>query len=373
MTVRTSSDRDEEIAFVMGPLWETWSPHDIERRGLGGTETAAVRVSQALAQLGHEVVVYGEVRDESVAGVTYRHHSSFETADRRLAVTVSRNPEYFDRPINAKTSMFWMHDPSYQDRLTPERATHVDYFLSLNRWHFETVLKSYPFTRGKLRTIRNGVELEYFRETKQRQKRVVHTSAPTRGIDILLELWPRIQARVPDAELVYCYTDIYNTLADGDPKLAEHRNRIRELTDATEGARSLGPLSQPELAQLLLSSLVWAHPSWATPYGEPFYETSPIAAMEAQAAGCVVVASKWGGLQDVVKVGSLIDSEPLGDRWRNAFVDKIVDGLTNPETQARAQERGPEGVAELSWRSVGERVAYLVGCDALRKARPARR
>ncbi len=276
--------------------------------------------------------------------------------------------------------MFWMHDPSYQDRLTPQRSTHIDYFLALNKWHFEHMLKSYPFMRGKLRTIRNGIELDYFKKTRhdpqgdrstqrrhpsQRRKRVVYTSAPYRGIDILLELWPRIHAEVPDAELAYCHTDVYNTLADIHPRLAEHRDRIHELTEATEAARALGPLPQPELAQLLLTSLVWAHPSWVTPSGEPFYETSPIAAMEAQAAGCLVVASKWGGLQDVVKVGRLIGFEPLGERWRNAFVDEIVNGLTNSDTQIWAQTRGPEAVAGLNWHSVAERVSYLVGRDAV--------
>jgi glycosyltransferase involved in cell wall biosynthesis len=324
------------------------------------------------------VAVYGEVKQDTVDGVAFRHHSAFDPTDRRLAVIVSRHPEYFDHSINAHTSMFWMHDPSYQDRLTPERATHIDYFLALNKWHYEHMLESYPFMRGKLRTIRNGIELDYFkggdlqeghsaqrRHTSQRRKRVVYTSAPTRGIDILLELWPRIHAEVPDAELAYCHTDVYNSLADIRPKLAAHRDRVHELTEATEAAQALGPLPQPELARLLLTSLVWAHPSWATPDGEPFYETSPIAAMEAQAAGCVVVASKWGGLQEVVRVGRLVDSEPLGERWRNAFVNEIVDGLTNPDTQAWAQTRGPEAVAELSWHSVAERVADLVGRDGL--------
>jgi glycosyltransferase involved in cell wall biosynthesis len=367
-----SSDHRGEIAIVTGPLWETWSPDDIERRGLGGTETAAVRVAQALAELGCNVVVYGEVRERTVGGVAYRHHSTFEPTDRRLAVIVSRHLQYFDHPINAQTSMLWMHDPSYQDRLTAHRAAHIDYFLTLNKWHFEQILKSYPFTQGKLRTIRNGIELEYFRHSLQRRKRVVSTSAPTRGIDILLELWPRIRAQVPDAELAYCHTDVYNSLADIRPKLAEHRDLVHELTERTEGARALGALPQQEVAQLLLTSRVWAHPSWVTPLAEPFYETSPIAAMEAQAAGCVVVASKWGGLQDVVKVGRLIDAEPLGERWRNAFVDEIVDGLINPDTQAWAQTRGPEAVAELSWQSVAERLVDLVGGDALRGPAPPR-
>lgn len=363
---------DGEIAIHMGPLWETWSPHDIEHRSLGGTETAVIRVAQGLVRFGYRVTVYGEVEDCEFDGVTFTHYSRMDPAKRRLAVIAGRFPEFFDSPFNARKTMLWMQDPHYYDRLTPRRSENIDYFLALNDWHFEHFSEIYPFTREKLRLISNGIELDYFTHPRgdgakgaqaERRKRVVSTSSPTRGIDILLELWPRIRARVPDAELAYCYAETYDNLADIRPRLAEHRNHIRELTDATEGTTALGSLSQPEVAKLLLTSLVWAHPSWDTPAGQPFLETSPVASLEAQAAGCVVVASNWGGLQGTVKVGCLIDAEPPGERWRSAFVDKIVDGLINPETQAWAQMRGPKAVAGLNWHNVAERMACLIADD----------
>ncbi|HEY0391037.1 MAG TPA: methyltransferase domain-containing protein [Solirubrobacterales bacterium] len=357
----TPIERRGEIAIYAGPGWETWSPHDIESRGLGGSETAAIRLAQQLSEIGYVVTVYGEVEQCAFRDVIYRHHSVFDPMERRLAVIASRIPEVGDRHINARSRLLWMHDTDAGDRLTAARAEAFDHVLVLSRWHEEHVSGMYPFLRGRLRQTRNGIEHSYFAgETPERKKRVLYTSSPDRGLDILLELWPKIREQVPDAELAYCYSEVYDRIAEKDATVAAHRERIRELAAATEGTSALGSLPQQELARLMRTSLVWAHPSYATPHGQPFHETSCIGAMEAQAAGCVVVASDWGALSETVKVGRLVNSGPLSDRWRAGFVREIVDGLRNTETQKWAQIAGPKAAADLGWGGVARQVAGLI-------------
>ncbi|MGH2954879.1 MAG: glycosyltransferase [Thermoanaerobaculia bacterium] len=192
-----------------------------------------------------------------------------------------------------------------------------------------------------------------------RELRALYTSSPDRGLDIVLELWPSVRERVPDATLAYCYPEVYERVAEQDPTVAQHRDLIAKLADQP-GVERLGSLSQPRLAQLMLSSLVWCHPSWATPGACAFHETSCIGAMEAQAAGCWVVASDWGALSETVKVGALVDSEPPGEKWRASFVAEIVRGLTDEETQRYAQTEGPAAVADLTWDGVAKPIARLV-------------
>jgi glycosyltransferase involved in cell wall biosynthesis len=193
----------------------------------------------------------------------------------------------------------------------------------------------------------------------KRHQRLVYTSSPDRGLDILLELWPRIREGAPDATFAFSYAPVYFKIAEQDPAVAAHAKLVRELSEQ-DGVEPLGSLSQPQVARLMMTSLVWCHPSYCTPAEGPFHETSCVSAMEAQAAGCVVVASHWGALSETVKVGRLVSGPAGSARWKDALVAEIVDGLTNPETQAWAQREGPKAADGLGWDGVGVQVAALL-------------
>jgi glycosyltransferase involved in cell wall biosynthesis len=355
--------RRDDIAIFCGPGWEPWHPADIERKGLGGSETAAVRLAESLSDLGFVVTVYGELREDTCwRNVIFRHHAKFDPLDRRGALICSRIPEVADRPIAAAVRMLWLHDVDAGPRLNPKRAESFDHVLVLSSWHERHVAGRYPFLRDRLVRTRNGVHAGYFAPLPwvQRAPRVLYTSSPDRGLDVLLELWPRVREQVPDAELHHAYAAVYDRIADQDPAVGAHRDRIRELS-AQPGVTRLGSLGQRALAELMCSSRVWAHPSWMGAHAAPFHETSCIGAMEAQAAGCLVVASDWGALSETVRWGHLVNSAGPGDaRWEDAFVSHLVEGLTDPDVGKAAVLRGPEVARDLSWAGVAEQVGKLV-------------
>jgi glycosyltransferase involved in cell wall biosynthesis len=241
------------------------------------------------------------------------------------------------------------------------RADRVDRILCLSSWHRAHLAERYPFAKGKLTRIRNGITPSYFttEPAPEREKRVLYTSSPDRGLDILLELWPSVRKRVPDAELVHTHAPVYDRIADRIPSVRAHRERIRKLS-AQPGVCGLAGLAQPNLTELLRSSLVWAHPAFITGCGARMMETSCIGAMEAQAAGCCVVAAGWGALPETVKVGKLIDGDPMGRAFRETFADAIVTGLTNEDVQTKAQTGGPAVALGWGWDGVAEMVAALI-------------
>lgn len=193
-----------------------------------------------------------------------------------------------------------------------------------------------------------------------RQQRVLYTSSPDRGLDVMLErIWPAVREQAPGAVLAFAYAPVYFEVARQDPGVHAHAARIRELADQP-GVVPLESLSQPALAQMMRESLVWAHPAYCTPAASPFMETSCIGAMEAQAAGCLVVASNWGALSETVRAGRLIDGPALSGRWVAAFVREIVSGLTDERVQAWAQREGPREAATLGWAPVAEQVDGLI-------------
>lgn len=359
----TPKRRLDDIAIYCGPGWEPWHPSDIETRGLGGSETAAVRLAECLSELGFVVTVYGELRESSVwRDVLFRRHEAFDPLDRRGALICSRIPEVGDRPIAAATRLLWTHDIDFGPRMNPRRAEAFDHVLVLSEWHRRHVAGRYPFLADKLLRTRNGIERSYFHPLpwEQRAPRVLYTSSPDRGLDVLLGLWPRVLEQVPDAELHHAYSAVYDRVADQDPAIAEHRDRIRVLAKQP-GVQSLGSLGQRDLARLMCSSRVWAHPSWMGLHDSAFHETSCIGAMEAQAAGCLVVASDWGALSETVQWGRLVNSGGPGDtRWEDAFVAHIVEGLTSTAVGRKAVQRGPRVAEGLGWSGVAEQIGRLV-------------
>lgn len=351
-----------DIGIYCGPGWAPWTPQDIELKGLGGSETAAVRLAQHLSKLGYVVTVYGEIKDQQCFGdVIFRHWTAFDPTDRREALISSRLPEVFDRPVNARVRLLWFHDTDAADRLTPKRAEPIDHVLCLSDWHKRHLAGLYPFIEPKLRQTRNGIEPRYFEvgEVQRNPHRAVYTSSPDRGLDVLLELWPRVREQVPDAELKHSYVDVYDAIAEQDPAIGAYRQRVRELANQP-GVESIGHLSQPEVARLMRSAGVWCHPSWSTPTNSPFFETSCIGAMEAQAAGCLAVVSSVGALRETVLLGRRVEADQLSDRWKDVFVRMIVEGMTNRAVQDHVQAAAPELRSKWGWDGVARQVAGLI-------------
>jgi glycosyltransferase involved in cell wall biosynthesis len=284
-----------DVAIFCGGGIKKWSPLDMENDGgLGGSETAAVRLASALTKKGYVVTVYGEVDSGAVGQVVYRHHSAFDPMDYRKATIVSRTPQLLDRRFASEKVLLWLHDADYGDELTPGRLGKADSVMLLSDW------QKGHLNLPNVRLTANGIEPAYFPSLPawgERPNRVIFSSSPDRGLDLLLLAWPRVREKIPDAELVYCYSSVYDEMAKDRPDLAEFRAHLDELADQP-GVVNLGSLSHPNLASAMATCRVWAHPSWWSPGRRPFYETYCIGAVEAQAAGCVPVMAPWGALNE---------------------------------------------------------------------------
>ena len=362
---RGASLRGRRIAVYVARDPMAWLPDDADGNGLpGGAELGAVEVASGLAALGASVVVYGNVRRAATrAGVRYLERGAFDPRDRVDALLASRAPELFEERPSASTTLLWVHDPDAGPALTPARARNVDRLLALSGWHERNLRLRHPFAAERVVRIRNGVDATRFAARPPRTPRVVCAIQPERGLDVVLELWPEIRARVPHAELACCHAPVYDFIAS-NPSVQQHRGRIADLL-RQPGVRMLGPLSPPALADLFVRSRVWVHPSWATPAGRRFEEVSCIGAMESQAAGLWTVASAWAALPDTVRVGALVDPEGApGAPWRDALVEEVVRGLTDRATQRLAERKGPIAVSQMGWGGVSAALARLIERDA---------
>jgi glycosyltransferase involved in cell wall biosynthesis len=262
-----------------------------------------------------------------------------------------------------------MHDTDCGDQLTEARAAHIDAVMVLSRWHEAHVHSLYPFLGGRVRLTTNAINPAYFTERDStpvgggtcaeaavsasecaQSHTVLFSSSPDRGLDFLLRLWPKVRKQVPDAELHYCYSSVYDAVAEKSPPIAAFRDELRALSNQP-GVVNLGSFSQPDLAEKMREAHVWVAPSWSTPSNARFCETFCIGAVEAAAAGCVMVASDWGALPErVAQAGPrqlrLLSSPNFGPPDEGRWVKAIVAAL-------RQQRPRPSKAAlELTWACV---------------------
>ena len=164
-----------------------------------------------------------------------------------------------------------------------------------------------------------------------------------KGLPVLLRAAPEL---VAEAQLV-----LLAGLADTPEQLAE----VTELVDGLRASRS-GVLWIPEMLakheviQLLSHATVFACPS--------VYEPLGIVNLEAMACGTAVVASRTGGIPEVVADGETGLLVPPGEPAPLAAALNAL--LTDPGRAAQLGQTGRKrAVSEFSWAAIAARTAAL--------------
>ncbi|WP_043670916.1 glycogen synthase [Streptomyces xylophagus] len=176
-----------------------------------------------------------------------------------------------------------------------------------------------------------------------RQKGVPHLLRAVRDID-------------PAAQVVLCAG------APDTPEIdQEFRDLFAELSRVRAGVHWIPQmLPRPEVIQLLTHATVFACPS--------VYEPLGIVNLEAMACGTAVVASRVGGIPEVVahgETGLLVSTEEDFEENLALALDSV---LADPETAKRMGEAGRKrAVVEFGWDAVALRTARLYA-EILEKA-----
>ncbi|MER6025744.1 glycogen synthase [Streptomyces sp. NPDC001851] len=168
-----------------------------------------------------------------------------------------------------------------------------------------------------------------------RQKGVPHLLRAVRHID-------------PGAQVVLCA---------GTPDTPETDREFRELFEELSRVRTgvfwiPRMLPRPEVIQLLTRAAVFVCPS--------VYEPLGIVNLEAMACGTPVVASRVGGIPEVVadgRTGVLVD---MDEEFETRLARALDTVLGDPEAARRMGEAGRErAVGEFGWDAVARRTAAL--------------
>jgi starch synthase len=219
------------------------------------------------------------------------------------------------------------------------------------------VLAAYPAVPpDRVRVIRNGIDTRQYTPdpaTDVLERYGVDPGRPyvlfvgrvtrQKGLPVLLRAAARLD---PGAQLVLCAGQ-----ADTPDLAAEVDGLVARLTTDREGVLLIsGMLAKHEVIQLLSHARVFACPS--------VYEPLGIVNLEAMACGAAVVASRVGGIPEVVADGETGLLVPPGDPA--ALAAALNELVADP---ARAEAMGQAGrkraVAEFGWATIAAQTVAL--------------
>jgi glycosyltransferase involved in cell wall biosynthesis len=306
----------KDIVFVCAITEEEWNPDTARISGIGGSETAVIEMARRLAVYGHRVRVYCSTPTDGLFdGVEYRSIDRVNDIHACDLLIAWRDAGCLDY-VPAKAKWLWVHDTSI-GTATPWNLHLADRVLALSDWHAQHLIKEAGVEWEKVTVTHNGIDLCRFEANPSRDPhRVLYTSSPDRGLEQLLDAWPQIRRADPLAELhVFYGWDMLERMALREPTSSQgiFFSALKKKLDAlkNDGVVVRGRVDQQTLADEMLRSGVWVHPS-TMPDGNAFTETSCISSMEAQSAGMNVVYRPVGALPETVRVGMpILDLEDL--------------------------------------------------------------
>lgn len=342
------------IAQVLPPRGSSWGElgYDTLRRGVGGRETAVLKLAEQWALAGHKVTCFvpRQTSARYLMGDGEVQLVPQEAALHVLAASI------FDAVVAWECPRYLGAVPEGTLRIVGMQVAHliedfdpsvVDRYVCLSPWAADFLAEQSNIDRNMIDTVPNGISLERFQVDFQAPEhpRCVYTSSPDRGLHHMMRLWPTLNRQLfgGAGEFVVGYgarrwmnSNVrwsHNLQADVVAQLEEGFKQTG-VTDA-------GLLGQDELAKLQLGATLM---TYSCDTMQPT-ETGCITVCEGFAARLPVVTTACDCLESEYRdVTEMIDL-PFDDQ---AFIDACGRAL-EPTRRKELQDTAYEFVKERTW------------------------
>lgn len=223
----------------------------------------------------------------------------------------------------------------------------ADAFVSVSRDIGEE-LRELGIEEARMWDIPNGVDIEHFQPASPAARRAMKKAvgfadgwtalytgrlAHEKGLDVLIEAWPRVVHQRPDAQLI---------VVGGGPELERLCDRAEALR-IENSVRFVGESS--DVAPLLQAADAFVLPSRT--------EGCPVSLLEAMACGLPVVATRVGGMRQVMEDGVTGSFVPPEDPI--ALADKLLEVSHSPLAAAFGQRARRHMSTHYSLNAVADR------------------
>jgi len=308
----------------------TYDGDTLNKRGLGGSESAVILLAKELAKKNFKVTVFNNCIDkESKEGIfdnvqyidhtilDYKNDFSFDVVISSRTVIPFLPPHLYGQfagfkpqryskiKQNAKLKAMWMHDTfSKGDHLLEDMLVHGDMDEIFTLSDFQTAYvtncdhgkkRNFEVLKKKVFMTRNGI-VTYKDEVDIRQKDpylYVYNASVTKGMLPLVEnMWERIKQQIPQAKLKII-GGYYRFRENAAPDEQEKKWR---LLVADEKYKKLdveftGIIKQSEIAELMTKASFMLFPG-------AFPETFGISTLESIAYNTPLITTRFGALEE---------------------------------------------------------------------------
>jgi glycosyltransferase involved in cell wall biosynthesis len=317
-----------------------WNYSFMLNKALGGSEKAVAYISRCFPK-DYNIFISGYVAYETIENVTYIPLNNLTQLIENTAfntIIVSRYISFYEmfKECSFYQSYIWAHDTeliSYGSSLDATQIltkwnNHINGCICLTEWHQKVFIEKYPILTNKINIINNGIDINSFKKFNKPNKiknKFIYTSRPERGLNLLLNLWQQILAKIPDATLsISSYVNFPSTPEDV---------LLKNIIDNTDSITYLGNLNVNKLYEEMSSSEYWLYPTH-------YPETSCITALEMLMSEVICLYYPVAGLPYTIdKYG--IQVSP------NSEIDTIVSLTDEQKTQLK--QNGKLYAKSCSW------------------------
>jgi tetratricopeptide (TPR) repeat protein len=353
------------FVFLADGGFEPWTGKDIETKGVGGSETFIIEMARYIQKQNYfNVVVFCNcLENDFYENVQYRkisEYKSFINNNEIDTVMVSRYPEYL--PVtykgNVKNVYLILHDLIPQGEVIV-RNEKLRKILCLSEWHCEQFKNMFEILRDLVIPFGYGIDFNLFSKKVEKQKhKFIYSSFPHRGLLPLLEMWPVIYSKYPDAMLhIHCDLDgkWVNLVRPDEMK------RIKELIKThPEGIYYEGWTSKSKLAENWLTSEIWFYPC-------TFLETFCLTALESALTNTLVITSDLGSLQNTVgDRGIVIKGNAYTKEWQETALQELFSIIDDPIKKNFYLKKNNAWAKNLSWENRANELMKVMNIDVVK-------
>lgn len=284
------------LVFIQGYFSsQTRGPYrvnDLASHDFSGSESFFFNMVREVASRGHEVEAHGfwtsEHRDGSI------HYVPFNITQESSNCHLVHPPEKYDAVVSWNEPDYLSIFPESVKRICVQQLNDFDYcntdfkkftdlYLLPSKRHMEHIIVRSGLPAEKCAVLSNCISNEdnFLGPEDHDNHKIVYCSSPDRGLHWLCDLFPKLKAEVPDAELhVYYRIDTwlnrFNSAWSPDPAYQELGFRSRYVTDFIrrwgegKGVFFHGGVSNGEMAKALKTSRLLAYPCDTVCFTEGF-------------------------------------------------------------------------------------------------------
>ncbi len=351
--------------------WPNWGPNSPKQGGAGGSEEAVIFLSRELANLGWLVEIYADPLEADLGidkwGVLWRKWTEYDVNDKPDVFVAWRYHISLALAVNAKVKLLWLHDIvsdlGEQIALLPSIGL-VDAVLGGSRFHlrsFANSIQNISFVLGY------ALQESYFVDGTNARNEFIYASAPNRGLQALLSVWPQIREKIPDARLAIYYGFSPSFMKWGIDSIPNFQQWVHYMKETIArlnsfGVDYIGMVEHHELAT------AYARAGFSL-YPTSFPETGCVSLMKAQAMGAIPITSRFenSSIPDLTHLWDLgpypaPNSAPIEKNatFLQEWAQAVIRAATRVDLQHHRASMKEWARTELLWSAVARRLVSTI-------------